>query len=118
MTLTGIEPYPHGQFDAVAIADLTCQWGNFLLDTQCGKARPHGVVFQRHRCAEHRHKAIAGELVHRAAVTQHYRRRAIDQLGHDLPQALRTYRRGDVHRVTTSANKTVTCLYSADRLTV
>src|SRR5262249_36494310 len=40
----------------------------------------------------------AGELFQRAAVAAHHRRAAADQLGHDFAQALRTHRRGDVHR--------------------
>ena len=51
------------------------------------------------RRTEHGHDAVAGELVHRAAVALHHRGRTVDQLGHDLAQPLRTDRRGDVHRV-------------------
>ena len=36
---------------------------------------------------------------HGPAVALHHRRRALDQLGHDLAQPLRTHRRRDVHRV-------------------
>ena len=43
--------------------------------------------------------AVAGELVHRAAVPLHHHRRTVDQLGHDLAQPLRTDRRRDVHRM-------------------
>ena len=43
--------------------------------------------------------AVAGELVHRAAVPLHHRRAAVDQLGHDLAQPLRPDRRRDVHRM-------------------
>ncbi len=57
------------------------------------------MVLQRYRCAEHRHDAVAGELVHRAAVALHHRRAAVGQVGHDLAQPLRTHRRRDVHRM-------------------
>ena len=46
------------------------------------------------------------------AVLLHHRRSMVDQLGHDLAQPLRPDGRGDVIEPTTSANSTVTCLYS------
>ena len=57
------------------------------------------MVLQRDRRTEHRHDAVAGELVHRAAVALDDNGRAVDQLGHDLAQPLRADRRRDVHRM-------------------
>ena len=58
---------------------------------------PERVVLQRARRSEHRHDAVAGELVDRAAVTLHHLGAAVNQFGHDFAQPLRTHRRGDVH---------------------
>ena len=52
-----------------------------------------------HWRTEHRHDAVAGELVDRAAELLHNCGAAVDQLGHHLAQSLRTHRRGDVHGV-------------------
>jgi hypothetical protein len=57
------------------------------------------VVLQRHRCAEHGHDPVAGELVHRAAVPLYNCDTAVSKVGHDLSQPLGAHRRGDVHRV-------------------
>ena len=57
------------------------------------------MVLQRHRCPEHRHDAVAGELVHPAAVPLHHRRAAVGEVGHDLAQPLSTDGRGNVHRM-------------------
>jgi hypothetical protein len=46
-----------------------------------------------------RRLGVARELVHRAAVALHRHHRAINQIGHDLPQAFRTDGCRDVHRV-------------------
>src|ERR1700754_141844 len=46
------------------------------------------MVLQGHRSAEHRHDPVAGELVHRAAVTPHHSGGAIHQCGHDLAKPL------------------------------
>ncbi len=45
------------------------------------------MVLQSDRRAEHRHDAVAGELVHCSAVALHHRGGAIDQVGHDLTQS-------------------------------
>ena len=71
------------------------------------------MVLQRDRRAEHRHDAVTGGLVHGAAVTLHHRSAAVGQLGHDLAQPLRTNTAAMSIECTTSANSTVTCLYSA-----
>ena len=74
--LTGVEPYAQPQFDAVAVVDLDGKPLRLLLNAQGRKTGTHRVVLQRHRRAEHRHDAVAGELVHRAAVPLHHRRRS------------------------------------------
>ena len=57
------------------------------------------MVLQRGWRAEHRHDAVAGETVDRAAVPLNHHCRTVDQIGHDLAQPLRTDRRRDVHRM-------------------
>jgi hypothetical protein len=57
------------------------------------------VILQRHRRTKHSHDAVAGELAQHSAIALHYRRRPLDQFGHDFPQPLRTDRRCDVHRM-------------------
>ena len=57
------------------------------------------MVLQSHRCAEHRHDAVAGELVHRAAEALHHECRTTDHIRHDLAQPFGAHRRRDVHRV-------------------
>ena len=57
------------------------------------------MILQRHRRTEHRHDAVTGELVHRAAVPLHHGRAAVDEIGHDLAEPLRTHRRSDIHGV-------------------
>ena len=75
------------------------QAGDFVLNAQRGQARTQRVVLQSGGRAEHRHDAVAGELVHRAAVAPHHRRSLHDEFGHDLTQPLRTHCGGDVHGV-------------------
>ena len=38
-------------------------------------------------------------MIYRAAITLHDRRSAVDQVGHDLAEPLRTHRRRDLHRM-------------------
>ena len=78
------------------------------------QARAQRGVFQRDRGAEHRHDAVASELVHCAAIALHHRRRIGDEFGHDLEEPLRTLSAAAMSiEWTTSANNTVACLYSA-----
>ena len=97
--LTGVQSHPQPQVHTVAVLDLDGKPLRLLLNAQGRQTGTNGVVLQRHRRAEHRHDPVAGELVHRAAVPLHHRRAAVDQLGHDLAQPLRTDRRRDVHRM-------------------
>ena len=97
--LTRVQAHPQLQVHTVAVLDLDGKPLRLLLHTQRRQAGANGVVLQRHGRAEHRHDPVAGELVHRAAVPLHHRRRTVDQFGHDLAQPLRTDRRRDVHRM-------------------
>ena len=71
------------------------------------------MILQRDRGAEDRHHPVAGGLHGPAAVAVHRRRRALYQLGHDLAQPLDLHAAAMSIERTTSANNTVTCLYSA-----
>jgi hypothetical protein len=73
--------------------------GGLLLNAQRGQACPNGVVLEGDWRAEHRHDAVAGELVQRPAVVCNDLGGAVDQFRHDLAQPLRTQRGRDVHRV-------------------
>ena len=90
--------------------------GDFFLNAQSGQAGTNSVVLQGCRCAEHGHDAVSGELVHRAAVAVHH------QAGRLTSSAMisrsRSAPTADAMSIecTTSANNTVTCLYSADRV--
>ena len=97
--LTGVQAHPQLQIHTVAVLDLDGKPLRLLLNAQGRQTGANSVVLQRHRRAEHRHDPVAGELVHRAAVALHHRRAAVDQVGHDLAQPLRTDRRRDVHRM-------------------
>ncbi len=65
--------------------------------TQRRETSADSVILQRHGRTEDRHDAVAGELVHRAAIPLHYRRSTVDQVGHDLTQPLGTDGGCDVH---------------------
>jgi hypothetical protein len=93
--LTGIETQPK-QANASRRCTSSRQALGLLLDVQCSQPGTKGVIPQRSRCTEDRHDAIAGELVHRAAVALHHRRRTSGKLGHDLAQSLSPYRRSDM----------------------
>src|SRR4029077_15957389 len=71
----------------------------FLLDAQGSKTRANRVVLQRDRRAEHRHYSVASEMVNSAPETLHSCGAAVDKLGHDLAQPLRTDGCCDVHRM-------------------
>ena len=73
------------------------------------------MVLHRHRRAEDRHHAVASELSHCAAQALHHLSGPIDQLGHDLRSGSGPSAAAMSIECTTSANKTVACLYSADR---
>ena len=71
------------------------------------------MVLQRHWCTEQRHDSVTSELVHSAAITLHHRCGAIGQSA-----MISRSRSGPTAAAmsiewTTSANRTVTCLYSA-----
>ena len=82
--LARIQAHPQPQRDTVTVLHLARQPDRLLLDGQRGQARPDRVVLQRNRRPEQRHQAIAGELLHRAAVALHRGCAAADQFGHDL----------------------------------
>jgi hypothetical protein len=82
--LTGVESHAQLKRHTVVALDVGAQAPRLLLDVQCGEAGTKSVVLQCNRRPEHRHDAVASELVHRPAVALHHRRRAVDQLGHDL----------------------------------
>ena len=66
--LAGIQADPQPQVDAVAAVRLRRPARHLVLDVEGGPAGPKSVVLQRDRRAEHRHDAVAGELVDRAAI--------------------------------------------------
>jgi len=57
------------------------------------------VILERDGRSEHRHDAVAGELVHRGAVALDHRHRAIDQFRHDLAEPFGADHSRDAHRV-------------------
>ena len=97
--LTRVQPDPQLQDDAVAVRHIIGERGSLILNLQCGDTCTNGVILQGHWRTEHRHDPVAGELVDGTAVTLHHRRRAVEQVGHDFTQPLRTHDRGDVHRM-------------------
>ena len=74
--LTGVQAHPQLQVDTVAVLDLGGKPLRLLLNAQRRQTGANSVILQRHRRAEHRHDPVAGELVHRAAVALHHRRRS------------------------------------------
>ena len=68
----------------------------FLLDGQRGQAPPKSVILQRNWGAEERHHAVAGVL-NGPAVSLRDRRRALQQLGHDLAQPFHIHGGREVH---------------------
>ncbi len=95
--LPGVQPDPQRKFDTIAAGNLATQIADAAVDLQCSPTRAQRVVLQSHWCTEECHDPVASELVQRAAVAFHHGSGLIDQLRHDLAQALRTGRRGDVH---------------------
>ena len=57
------------------------------------------MVLERHRSPEHRHDAVARELVDGAAEALHNDGAAARKIGHDFAQSLSPHGRGDVHRM-------------------
>jgi hypothetical protein len=82
--LTGVESNAQAQIDTVAAVSLRGDKCDCVLDAQRSQAGAQRVVFQRGRCAEYRHDAVASELIHCPTKTLHNGRRAGDELGHDL----------------------------------
>ncbi len=95
--LTGVKSHPQLQIDLVAVFDLSGKPRVLILNAQRRQTGTNSVVLQRHWRTEHRHDPVAGELVHRAAVTLYYCRSTVDQVGHDLTKPLGTDGRCDVH---------------------
>jgi hypothetical protein len=71
--------------------------GSLALDIQCCQARAKSMVLQRYWCAEDRHDAVTGELVHRPAIPLHHGRTTVKQLGHNVVQPLGAHSGGDIH---------------------
>jgi hypothetical protein len=82
--LTGVKSHPQLEVHAVTVLDVDGKPLCLLLNPQRSQTGTNSMVLQGNRRAEHRHDPVAGELVHRAAIPLHHRRRAVDQLGHDL----------------------------------
>ena len=55
------------------------------------------MVLESHRRSEHRHDAVAGELVDRGAIALDQPHGAIDQFGHNLAESFRTNRGRNAH---------------------
>ena len=75
--LAGVHADPDVQRHARGPVDLLGVSFDRFLHSQCGVARPHGVVLVGQRRAEERHDPVAHDLVHRALV-------AVDGLHHPL----------------------------------
>jgi hypothetical protein len=69
------------------------------LDRHTRQAGTNRVVLKRHRSPEHRHYAVARELVDRAAEALHNCGAAARKVSHDFAQSLSSHGRGDVHRM-------------------
>jgi hypothetical protein len=97
---SGVQPYPHLQRHVV-VAPLHVD--RYLLclslNVERRQAGAKRVILQCNRCPEHRHEAVAGELVHRAAESAHHRGRPVEELGHDLAQSFCADRGRKVHRM-------------------
>ena len=116
--LTRVQAHPQLQLDTVAVLDLGGKPLRLLLNAQRRQAGANSVVLQRNRRAEHRHDAVAGELVHRAAVPLHHRRARLTNSAMISRSRSAPTAAAMSIECTTSANSTVTCLYSADRVAV
>ncbi len=96
--LTGVQAHAQPQVHTVSHLDIDGKPLGLLLNAQRGHASSNSVVLQCHRRPEDRHDAVAGELVHRAAIPLNHHCRTVDQIGHDLSQPLRPDRYRDLHR--------------------
>jgi hypothetical protein len=97
--LTGIKSHPQLEVDTVAVFDFSGESGGLILNAQGSQTRTDSVVLQRDRRTEHRHDAVAGELVHRSAVAFHHCRAPVGKLCHDLAQSFCPDGCGDIHRM-------------------
>ena len=89
------------------------QASGLLLDAQRRETCAKRMVFQRGRRTENRHDSVTGELVHGAAVPLHHQReRSTNCVMISRSRSAPTAAAISIDR-TTSANMTVTCLYSA-----
>ena len=95
---TGVEANTQLHNQPVAARHVRSQALRLRLNVQGGQTCPSSVIFQSFRRAEQRHDSVAGELIQTAAVPLNHCRTTIDQIGHQLAQALRTQRSCDVHR--------------------
>ena len=116
ITWPEFETDPQLKIDAIATPDAGRHRLHFVLNAQRGQACADRVILSAMGAAEDRHDSVAGELVHGAAITLANRtgrestRLAMisrKRFGTDLFGAMSI-------EWTTSANNTVTCLYSAD----
>src|SRR5439155_9743698 len=76
-----VEPHADGEVEAARAAELVGVSAHGLLQMQGGPAGAPGVVLVRDRCAEERHDAVAGVLVHRTL-------EAVHALGEDREEAI------------------------------
>jgi hypothetical protein len=97
--LTGIKSHPQLKLNTVTVVNIRGEWLRVRLDRHTRQAGTNRVVLERHRSPEHRHDAVARELVDGAAEALHNYGAAVREIGHDFAQSLRPHRRGDVHRM-------------------
>src|SRR6202000_1987907 len=65
--LSGVQSHPQLQIHIIALPRVDGKPFGLLLNAQRRETRTKSEILQRHRRPEHRHDAVAGELVHRAA---------------------------------------------------
>ena len=113
--LTGVKSHPQLEVHTVALLDFDGKPLRLFLDGQGRQAGPYRVVLKRDWRAEHCHDAVAGETADRAAVSLNHctaarlTRSVMISRSRSAPTAAAMS-----IECTTSANSTVTCLYSAD----
>ena len=110
---TRIQSHPQLQSHAIAAGHLGREPVRHLLDGQRSQTCSKSMILQRNWGAEQRHHSVTRVFHGPAAVALHHLRRPLHQLGHDLTQPLRIQAAAMSIERTTSANSTVTCLYSA-----
>ena len=106
-------PSPAASAAALAATSTAAAMSRRLLHAQAARQARIAWSSNANRRTEHRHDAVAGELVHRAAVPLHHCRAwstssAMISRSRSAPTAAAMS-----IECTTSANSTVTCLYSA-----